>query len=142
MHPVRGARDLLRLFGRLLLGRRLLGLPNHDELQHCSGRRGPTPTQIWGSEKVENLPRDYGRVERASKFSPCDGAGVQLRGAKRDGGARRRRACDTWGVKQTWAARRNPRRKARGGPSELAVTNAHLRALMRAHVGAYSTLAA
>ena len=92
IHPVWGARDLLcLLFGRHLAGHRLLGLPNQDELQNCRARRGPTPTQIWGRRKGrKKSPRDYGRVERASKFGPCDGAGVQVRGAKRDGDARRR----------------------------------------------------
>ena len=94
IHPVWGARDLLRLFGRFLLGHRLLGLPNHDELQNCRARRGPTaPPRFWGVRKGRKFsPRDYGRVECAFKFGPCDGAGVQVCGAKRGGGARRRRA--------------------------------------------------
>jgi hypothetical protein len=51
IHPVRGGGDLLRLLGRLLPGHRRLGLPNHDELQNCRARRGPTPTQILGGPK-------------------------------------------------------------------------------------------
>ena len=115
IHSLWGGTDLLRLLGRLLLGHRLLGLPNHDELQNCRARRGADPhPDLGGSEKVEKItPLDYGRVERASKFGPCDAAAVQVRGAKRGGGARWRRARGVWGVEQTCAARRNPRRKAR-----------------------------
>jgi hypothetical protein len=56
--------------------------------------RGGQPAPRFGGVRKGRkfTPRDCGRVERASKFGPCDGAGVQVRGAKRDGGARRRRA--------------------------------------------------
>ncbi len=57
------------------------------------GGQPPHPDLGGGVRKGGKFsPRDYGRVERASKFGPCDGAGVQVRGAKRGGGARRRRA--------------------------------------------------
>jgi hypothetical protein len=93
------------------------------------GEGQPPHADLGGSEKVGKFPLAiYGRVERASKFGPCDGAGVQVRGAKRGGGARRRRARGVWDVEPTCAARRNPRRKARRPVSELAVTNAHRRA--------------
>ena len=85
MHPVQGRRDLLRLFGRLLLSRRHLGLSNHD----------------------------------------ASAAGASACGCKAD-------MCSP-------PLARNARHD---GPRELAVTNAHRRALMRAHVGAYSTLPA
>jgi hypothetical protein len=114
IHPVRGGTDLLRLLGRLLVGHRLLGLPNHDELQSCKARRGPTRPRFRGVRKGRKIsPRDYGRDERASKFDPCDGAGVQVRGAKPGGDARWRRACATRGVKPSVAAHRKPQRSTR-----------------------------
>ena len=60
------------------------------ELQ--SPARGPTPTQILGGPKMSKKKsvRDYGRIECATQFGARDGAGVQVRGAKRDGDARRR----------------------------------------------------
>ena len=81
------------------------------ELQ--SPARGPTPTQILGVRKCRKKSvRDYGRIECASQFGACDGAGVRVRGAKRDGDARWR-ACGAWGVQPTRAARRRPRRSPR-----------------------------
>ena len=54
---------------------------------------GQPPPRFGGVRKGRKIsPRDYGRVERASKFGPRNGAGVQVRGAKRDGDARWRRA--------------------------------------------------
>ena len=80
--------DLRCLFSGLLLG-----LQNQSERQNCKARRGPTPTQILGVRKCRKKSvRDYGRIECASQFGARDGAGVQVRGAKRDGDARRR-AC-------------------------------------------------
>ena len=66
------------------------------------------PTQILGARKGRKFaPRDYARIERAFEFGPCDGAAVQVRGAKRDGDAR-------WRARGVYnrqrAARRNLRR--------------------------------
>ena len=53
MHQTHGA-DLRRLFGQLLVCRRLLGLSNRDAWQNCKARRGANPRpEFGGSKKVE-----------------------------------------------------------------------------------------
>ncbi len=102
IHPEWGGRDLLRLFGRLLLGHRLLGLPNQNEAAELQSPARANPHPDFGGPKRSR----EGRVKRALKFGPCNGAGVQVRDAKRDGDTRWRRACDAWGVQPSVAARR------------------------------------
>jgi hypothetical protein len=61
------------------------------ELQ--SPARGQPPRRFLGVRKCrKKCLRDYGRIARASKIGACNGPGVQVRGAKRDGDARWR-AC-------------------------------------------------
>ena len=57
IHPVWGGRDLLRLFGRILLGHRLLGLPNQNEAAELQSpaRANPHP-DFGGPKRSENLP--------------------------------------------------------------------------------------
>ena len=101
-----------------------------------SPARAQPPTQILGVRKGRKFaPRDSARIERAFEFGPCDGAGVQVRGAKRDGGARWR-ACGTWGVQPAACIPPLAATLKNNGLTELALARAHLRALRRAHVGA------
>ena len=100
--------DLRCLFSGLLLG-----LPNQSERQSCKARRGPTPTQILGVRKCRKKSvRDYGRIECASQFGARDGAGVQVRGAKRDGDARRRVRAPRGVQKRVVQPAAKPRRSA------------------------------
>ena len=104
---------------------------------------GQPPTQVLGVRKGRKFaPREYARIERAFEFGPCDGATVQVRGAKRDGGARWRACAPRVGCTTDSMQPAASRDARRNGLSELALARAHLRALRRAHVGAHSTLAA
>ncbi len=60
-------------FGRLLVGDRLLGLPNQNEWQNCKARRGVNPHQIFfcflGVGKCrKKFGRDCGRVKCAAQL--------------------------------------------------------------------------
>ena len=63
--------DLRRLFGRLHVGHRPLGLPNQNEMQNCRAWRGPTPTQIFGGPKRSEKPlRDYAHRNLVRAMGP------------------------------------------------------------------------
>ncbi len=47
--------DLRRLFGRLLVGDRLPGLPNQNEWQNCKPGEGQPPPRFLGSEKAKKI---------------------------------------------------------------------------------------
>ncbi len=106
IHPVWGARTFSASSAACFSATAFLACQTTTSCRNAKPGEGQPPPRFGGGggggvqKKVGNLPLAiYGRVERASKFGPCDGAGVQVRGAKRDGDPRWRLACDTWGVK-------------------------------------------
>jgi hypothetical protein len=69
---------------------RVRGIRGYASVPVCDPRGANPPSFFGGPKRSKTSVRDYGRIECASQFGPCDEAGVQVRGAKRDGDARRR----------------------------------------------------
>ena len=137
-----GGGDLRRLVGRLLVGHRLLGLPNQiEKCRTAKPRRGANPhADFWGVRKCrKKCLRDYRRVARAPKFGPWDGAAVQGCGAKCDGGARRRACMRHMGCTTDM---RSPPQAATLGTTARVSLPIYVRSCVHMWAGAYSTLPA
>jgi hypothetical protein len=112
VHPTREQTCAAASSAAFLLATALLAC--QTRMNGGTAKPGRANPRFWGSEKVEKSLRNHGRVECASKLARVmNGAGVQVRGAKRDGDERRRRACGAWSVKPSGAARRKPQASTR-----------------------------
>jgi len=104
--------------------------PDRAAALQSPARANPHP-DFGGSENVgKKSPRDYARVDCAFELGPCDGAAVQVRGAKHDGGARWSACmwhvgCTTDSVQPATIRNRSAQRPAWSCPRACPSTFAH-----------------